>query len=358
MRRGLLNWSKEELPESVFDGRVERLQGAMGDAGLGAVLVYTNFPRPAAVSYLTHFVPYWNQCLAVVLPEGPPVLIVSLSKRVAGWIMETAHVADVICTPNIGAELTSLLAGAGLASNKIGIVELDKMPRPIVQAVLDADAGYDVSDASALFAGIRNPADEAEVTLSAKAAKMAADALSGAAQNGGDPDLAAIERDVRLAGAEDVFMDIAPDLTQDANYIRADRPMELGARYAIRLSVVYNGSWVRYGRSFERAGDGEADAAIAEYLTAAIPPLNDGGDLQPLAAHAGSLAPLQWGGVTVEGCIGTRPLQLLPSPPAGAIVSLGFSFQGAQGHWLVDEPVILSANAIIPAARLVPAASA
>ena len=26
MRRGLLNWSKEELPEAVFDGRVARLQ--------------------------------------------------------------------------------------------------------------------------------------------------------------------------------------------------------------------------------------------------------------------------------------------------------------------------------------------
>ncbi|MBT3552447.1 MAG: hypothetical protein HOB64_01000, partial [Rhodospirillaceae bacterium] len=98
MRRGLLNWSKEELPESVFDGRVARLQGAMVDAGLGAVLVYTNFPRPAAVSYLTHFVPYWNQCLLVVLPEGAPELIVSLSKRVAGWIMETSHVGEVICT--------------------------------------------------------------------------------------------------------------------------------------------------------------------------------------------------------------------------------------------------------------------
>lgn len=355
MRRGLLNWSKEELPESVFDDRVKRLRGAMEEADLGAVLVYTNFPRPAAVSYLTHFVPYWNQCLAVVLSEGPPVLIVSLSKRVAGWIMETAHVSEVICTPNIGDELTSLLAGAGLASHKIGVVEMDKTPRPIVQAVLDAEAGYDVSDASQLFAGVRNPADAAEVTLSAKAAKMAADALTGAIKGGDDPDLAAIERDVRLAGAEDVFMDIAPDLTRDANYIRADKPMELGARYAIRLSVVYNGSWVRYGRSFDRAGDGEADAAINDYLAAAIPALNDGGDLQPLAAHAGSLSPLQWNGVVVEGCVGASPLQLLPSPPAGGVVSLGFSFAGEQGHWLVDEPVILAANAMFPAARLIKA---
>lgn len=355
MRRGLLNWSKEELPKAVFDGRVARLQSAMQEADLGAVLVYTNFPRPAAVSYLTHFVPYWNQCILVVLPEGPPLLIVSLSKRVAGWIMETAHVGEVICTPNIGAELVTLLAGAGLASTRIGVVEMDKTPRPIIQAVMDADAEYDVSDASQLFAGVRNPADEAEVALSAKAAKMAADALAGAVEAGGDPDLAAIERDIRLAGAEDVFMDIAPDLTTGPNYIRADRPMQLGARCAIRLSVVYNGSWIRYGRSFGRNGVGDADAAIADYLAAAIPPLSDGADLQPLAAHAGAALPLQWNGVTVEGCIGASPLQLLPSPPAGAVVSLGFSFRGDHGHWLADEPVLLSSGAAKPAARLVPA---
>ena len=353
MRRGLLNWSKEELPESVFDGRVARLQGAMVDAGLGAVLVYTNFPRPAAVSYLTHFVPYWNQCLLVVLPEGAPELIVSLSKRVAGWIMETSHVGEVICTPNIGLELTSLLAGAGLASNKIGIVEMDKIPRPIIQAVLDADAGYDVSDASTLFAGVRNPADEAEVALSAKATKMAADALAGAIEDGGDPDLAAIERDVRLAGAEDVFMDIAPDLTRDANYIRADKPMELGARYAIRLSVVYNGSWIRYGRSFDRAGGAEADAAIADYLAAAIPPWDDGADLVHLGVHANAATPLQWEGVVVEGCIGCSPLQILPMPPAGAVISLGFSFRDKLGHWLADEPIKLADFPGKRAARLV-----
>ena len=63
MRRGLLNWSKEELPEAVFDARVQRLREAMHERGLDAVLVYTNFPRPAGVAHLTHFVPYWtNAC--------------------------------------------------------------------------------------------------------------------------------------------------------------------------------------------------------------------------------------------------------------------------------------------------------
>ncbi|MAF47371.1 MAG: aminopeptidase P family N-terminal domain-containing protein [Rhodospirillales bacterium] len=350
MRRGLLNWSKEELPEAVFDARVQRLREAMHERGLDAVLVYTNFPRPAGVAHLTHFVPYWNQCVLAVLPVGLPSLIVSLSKRVAGWIMETSHVHEVICSPNIGGELCRLLEGA--AARRIGMVELDKTPRPIISALLEADAGYQITDATGLFASVRNPADEAEIMLSRKAAEMAADALAGAVEGDGDPDLAAIERDIRYAGAEDVFMDIAPDLTRDPNYIRADRPMRLGARYAIRLSVAYNGTWIRYGRSFERDGNSDAVAAISDYLAAAIPALGDGADLKPLAAHADALSPLQWDGVIIEGCTGCAPLQLLPNPPAGAVVSLGFTFRDERGHWLVDEPAVLSTGGANPAARL------
>jgi Xaa-Pro aminopeptidase len=92
MRRGLLAWSEKEVPKAALDARVARVQAAMADAGLGALLLYTNFPRPSAVSWLTHFVPYWSQGVLVVLPEGAPTLFISLSKRVGGWIEETAHI--------------------------------------------------------------------------------------------------------------------------------------------------------------------------------------------------------------------------------------------------------------------------
>ncbi|NQV54594.1 MAG: aminopeptidase P family N-terminal domain-containing protein [Rhodospirillales bacterium] len=352
MRRGLLSWSKDDLPEAVFDGRVSRLRGAMAKDGLDALLVYTNFPRPAGISYLTHFVPYWSQCLLVVLPEGVPTIIVSLSKRVAGWIKETAHVSEVISTPNIGAELVALLDGSGAKS--IGMVEMDKTPRPIVQALIDAAAGYEVSDASDLFASIRNPADAAEIALSSRAARMAADAMVAAFTDNADkPDLAVIERTIREAGAEDVFMDIAPDLTQNPRYIRADKPIELGARYAIRLSVAYDGSWIRYGRSFVSGGaTNQGEAVIEGYLAEAIKNLSDGGDLKPLASAARILDPLDLMGVIAEGCIGCSPLQVMPNLPAGAVVSLGFTFKDDGGFWLADEPALLSSNAAEPAQRL------
>ncbi len=51
MRRGLIARSKTELPDAVFDARLERLRAAMRE--LDALLFYTNNTRAAAVSWLT-----------------------------------------------------------------------------------------------------------------------------------------------------------------------------------------------------------------------------------------------------------------------------------------------------------------
>jgi hypothetical protein len=70
VRRGLISWSRDEVPPSVLEGRVARIQEQMRAADLGVVLIYTSFARPSAVAWLTHFVPYWNEALLVVFPTG------------------------------------------------------------------------------------------------------------------------------------------------------------------------------------------------------------------------------------------------------------------------------------------------
>src|SRR5438046_2794774 len=47
MRRGLMGWSSEELPESALDARRARLQAAMAREGLEALVLYTNSVRPS-----------------------------------------------------------------------------------------------------------------------------------------------------------------------------------------------------------------------------------------------------------------------------------------------------------------------
>ncbi len=54
----------------------------MRAAGLDALAVYTNNTRPAGVSWLCGFVPYWSEAMLVLPRDGEPRLVAALSKRV------------------------------------------------------------------------------------------------------------------------------------------------------------------------------------------------------------------------------------------------------------------------------------
>ena len=73
MRRGLMGWDAEELPQGTLDERVARLQAAMRRDGFDAFLLYSNLVRPSAVCWLTGFTPYWIESLLLVGREGRAV---------------------------------------------------------------------------------------------------------------------------------------------------------------------------------------------------------------------------------------------------------------------------------------------
>src|SRR5262245_2982910 len=102
MRRGLISWSRAELPEAVLDWRVAAVQAAMAKARLDALVVYTTPARAAGVAWLAGFVPYWNEGLLVVPRAGRPAVVSALSNRVRGWIECNSHVAEVRNAPRIG----------------------------------------------------------------------------------------------------------------------------------------------------------------------------------------------------------------------------------------------------------------
>ena len=130
MRRGLIGWSKDEVPEAAMALRVTRTQEVMQREKLDAVIAYTSFARPNAVSWYTHFVPYWNDGLVVVFPTGLPMMLAAFSKRVEPWIREVARVGDVIMTPNLGKGVIDMLRQRipSLASGgaRIGLIERDE----------------------------------------------------------------------------------------------------------------------------------------------------------------------------------------------------------------------------------------
>jgi hypothetical protein len=335
MRRGLIARSRTELPDAVFDARLERLRAAMRD--LDALLVYTNNTRPAAVSWLSGFIPYWSEAMLVVPRNGLPVLAVALTFRVKPWIERTSRVAEVIHSPRVGIEAARLIAGRK-ADAAVGVVDFDHLPLGIADDLGEAGLQLAMSDASDLFAAVRAPADPAEIMLTARASSIAAGALSriGRRDSAGDV-VAAVEEEARRHGAEEVYVAMAPDLARDQRLLRVEGAPALGRRFAVRASVAYKGSWVRRVVTVDRDGAawGDADAAFADAV----------------ARLPSDCALSQFSSFLVEGGLIAQPLEALigsgvaaPRPPvAGAVVSVQARID-ADGR-----PVLLGAPALVGA---------
>ena len=251
MRRGLISWSRAEVPEAVLDARVAAVQDAMAAHDLDGIAVYTTPARAAAVAWLAGFVPYWNQGLLVVPRAGRPILVSALSNRVADWLQLNAHVAAVRNTPRIGADAAAFVASTH-ASGRIGIVDLAGLPATMVADL--TSGGLLAVDAAPLIATARASADPTDVALHARAASIAHRAMMLARDHGGTAAslVAAIEQQARTDGAEEIYPALAVDLERSRALVRLEGDRPLADAYAVRISLAYKGAWVRLTRTFDR----------------------------------------------------------------------------------------------------------
>jgi hypothetical protein len=345
LRRGLISWSRDEVPASVLDRRVARLQEQMRSSGLGAVLVYTSFARPSAVAWLTHFVPYWNEGLLVVLPQGAPVLLAAFSRRMHDWIRSVSHVGEVQSVPQLGRAAADLIEGLPAAA-RVGVVELDALPWTVAEPL--SSSGARLVDASALFASIRQPADDVEVRLARRAAQIALDALASIPRGArrASEVLSAIEASARLNGAEEVLPRLAPDLGAGAALLRFEGDCALGERYAVQLSLAYKSAWIRMTRSFSKG------APPRSWLQAQAWSSN----WAELASETGAVAAPAPGDVafrSVEACLGSAPFSLVAlgvsgrAPvPVGTLASLSLRLDLPDGPWLGGGPGMIGSGAL------------
>jgi hypothetical protein len=308
MRRGLMGWREADLPQAILKQRLSRLQAGLTAEGLGGVVLYTNHARPAAVSFLTGFTPYWSEGLLFVPQSGEPVLAMALSKRVSGWIRSVTPVGSIENTPQPAAAISRKVAEAGI--RKLGVVELDMFPGAQADMLIGSDDAVSLEDASVVFRSVRLRVDTAEIALVRRADDLARHCLETFDRSDDDARrvVADIEARARLAGAEEVFVGVAPDLDRANAFLRSDRLGALGEHFAIRLSLSLQGSWIRRTTSFSRVSGEQAmfataNAAFERALASASAPA-------ALEALEDSF-PGKVSAWTVEACVGSYPLEVV-----------------------------------------------
>jgi hypothetical protein len=329
MRRGLMGWDSRELPLATLETRLSRLRAEMDAAGLDAFIVYTNNVRPSGVAYITGFTPYWSDALLLVQHSGAPVFATALSKRVSEWIRTTDPVSEIVNTPKPGTLLGERLK-SDPSIRRVGVLEFDALPAGLAADLAAAAPAIEWTDGTALFSGLRRTADDAERGQLTRANAIATaalnEAVTGKAGNAGAL-TGLVEQSARLAGAEEAYIAVAPDLSADRRLNRTSRPAPLASRFAVRASVAYKGCWVRRTRTF--AADGTAAKADVWFdgVTRSIAPN------QPLAAQLAAHIKVLPGAVLqswmAESCIGSYPLTVIASSRAPGNVA------PADGQFLV-----------------------
>ncbi|MGF6768047.1 hypothetical protein P3T18_000517 [Paraburkholderia sp. GAS199] len=348
MRRGLIAWSKEEVPSATLDRRVSRLQAAMREEGLDAVLAYTSFAQPGAVQWLTHFVPYWSEALAVVPLSGMPTLLASLTPRVHPWIREVSHLAEVRSAPKLGDATVAFLRELHDGAKRVGVIGLDTLPWSVGAPLYRALGADKFCDASALYASIRQPADAEEVALASVAAGIARDAIAAIPVDAKTVAhvLSAVEYAARCGGAEEVLLRCAPDYRKGTALRRIEGDAVLGERYALEVTIAYKGAWVRVNHCDIARGGGarpqswhDAQAWFSAQLARFDPHA-------PAMTPPADGIPMSW---TFETCTGVYPLSVVSShdrPPAsvianGTLGTLSIECELPDGPWRASAPVVL-----------------
>lgn len=348
MRRGLMQWDAQELPLAALEARIARLRAAMQTAGLDAFIVYTNLVRPSAVAHLTGFTPYWSEGLLLVPMTGGLVFATALSNRVADWIRSTNPVSEVVSTPRPGALLGERLKAASAA--RVGVLELDAIPAELAEDLANAAPATQWLDGGATFAALRGTIDATERQLLARADALAVDALNQIrATTTSDAGALAglVEKHARLAGAEEVYVAIAPDLAADRRFNRVSKPVELADFFAVRASVAYKGSWVRRTRTFARNGTVAPMDAWFERLTRGIETGKPLG--RQIDAAVGALPGAALKGWMAESSIGSYPLTVIASsrlpgneaPTDGQLLVLTTELLVGAHAWVGSAPMVV-----------------
>jgi len=359
MRRGLISWSREEVAVQVLDARVARLQERMQAEGLEAILAYAAFDRPAAVSWLTHFVPYWNEALLVVFSAGPPVLLASFSKRMHPWIREVCHVGEILGAPGLVRSAADLLKERIPGAKRIGVINRDALPWTVAEPIVGAVRGDALVDATDVFSAVRQPADAAEILLAERATRIASrafDSIPKGAASASDV-LAAMEQAARLEGAEEVILRIAPDLAQAGVLRRMEGNAALGSRYALECSLAYKATWIRVTRSRSLGATPRTWDAASRWLRKAVSTIDEVG-VAAGPAHR-EPAPGRLDTWALEASIDSRPLSVVSAGGAsaaanaapvsrglraGSLATLSLRLELADGPWLASAPLVVGAT--------------
>ena len=249
------------IPKSEFQERIVRIQAAMAEKKLDAMLVYGDEYRKENLRYVCNFWPIFERAVCVIPRSGEPVLAgapegENYAREMSVWrtycnVREFACVSvpEEIDYPLAEfVKLADVIGNALKGGKRLGVVGWYDIPAPIFRRLQEAAPGAELSDASEIIFKQRIVKSDAEVACLAEAGRQACEGykkLLEYAVDGNPETMAAgaAEGAARMAGAEDInFTVFGSGKRTDTVIGRAtNKIMRSGEMLMAAMAVQYQG---------------------------------------------------------------------------------------------------------------------
>ncbi|HUT71757.1 MAG TPA: M24 family metallopeptidase [Desulfatiglandales bacterium] len=259
LRIGRNVWDPINMPEAEFQQRVREIRRKMKQRGLDILLVYSNgFNDCGNTCYVSNYGIRLPRGVLVALPlNGEPVLFFEGSSRGLPFAKTTTWISDIRPCGDVAKECAKYLSENNLVSSSIGLVGLKhQMPHRQFRSLAEALKECTVDDADSMLQDLRMVKSQREcdqIRRSSRIVKHVFDFLANAAIPHMNETAveAAIYREARLAGAEDVRILFSnPGEDQWALRLPEDATVAEGQTFIVYLAAAFERYWAEAIRTF------------------------------------------------------------------------------------------------------------
>lgn len=275
LKRGCSTWDPKQVPQELFQSRLNAVREEMARRNLDALVIYGDNYSFADLCYLTNYFPKVRGGIAVVPRDGAISMLLNIGSRDVPFARTLTWVEDVRASNLVGADGAKLLKEKGLERARIGLADSGQgFPLPQLEEMKAALPEAQWQDCDAMLQPLRLVKTAQELAAMREAGKVLREILAGASSliKTGRKEfeiVADIDRLARDKGAEDIRILAGEKRLNPPSFKQS---AALGDHWAVYLAVQHERYWSEAGRTFILSGDAKLMSAYqkAQEIVAAM----------------------------------------------------------------------------------------
>ena len=275
LKRGCSTWDRKQVPQDLFQSRLNSVREEMAKRDLDALVIYGDNYSFADLCYLTNYFPKVRGGIAVVPRDGAISMLLNIGSRDVPFAKTLTWVEDVRASNQVGGDGAKLLKEKGLEKAKIGLVDSGLgFPLPQLEEMKAALPNVNWQDSAPMLQPLRLVKTAQELAAMREAGRLLREICAGAGGfiKSGRKEyeiVADIDRLARDKGAEDIRILAGEKRLNPPSFKQA---ATLGDHWAVYLAVQHERYWSEAGRTFILSGGVKIAAAYqrAQEIVAAM----------------------------------------------------------------------------------------